>query len=212
MTFGEFVSAGDLVFDVGANRGAMTQQFLALGAEVVCVEPQRQLAQQLENLHVTVCQAALGSEPGTMYLHSSNDDRFASLREDWTQGHAQLWHWDSKSVMPVSVTTLDYLIESFGYPAFVKIDTEGFEDEVIRGLSHPVPALSIEYCGRRHPLYDVHGGAAALHILDQLYDYTYRFAEHSAHWSSDWMNLDDATAYIQDADWGGVYARANYAV
>jgi len=44
-----------------------------------------------------------------------------------------------------SATTLDLLIDRFGVPAFCKIDDEGLELEVLRGLSHPVPALSFEY-------------------------------------------------------------------
>ncbi len=35
--------------------------------------------------------------------------------------------------MPVS--TLDDLVFSYGEPAFVKIDTEGFEADILRGLS-----------------------------------------------------------------------------
>ena len=43
------------------------------------------------------------------------------------------------------MTTLDWLIERYGAPAFVKIDVEGFESEVIKGLTRPVKALSIEF-------------------------------------------------------------------
>jgi len=43
------------------------------------------------------------------------------------------------------VTTLDALIATHGRPAFVKIDVEGFEADVIAGLSTPIPALSFEF-------------------------------------------------------------------
>jgi len=43
------------------------------------------------------------------------------------------------------MTTPDKLIERFGLPAFIKIDVEGFETEVLRGLSHPVKMISCEY-------------------------------------------------------------------
>jgi hypothetical protein len=43
------------------------------------------------------------------------------------------------------MTTLDKLIEQFGIPSFIKIDVEGFEYEVIKGLSKPVKALSLEF-------------------------------------------------------------------
>jgi hypothetical protein len=43
------------------------------------------------------------------------------------------------------VTTLDALIEQHGLPRFCKIDVEGFEAEILRGLSQPIPLLSFEY-------------------------------------------------------------------
>ena len=37
------------------------------------------------------------------------------------------------------------MISRFGAPDFCKINVEGLELEVLRGLSRPVPALSFEY-------------------------------------------------------------------
>jgi hypothetical protein len=51
--------------------------------------------------------------------------------------------WNER--IPVTVTTLDALIAHYGLPAFCKIDVEGYELEVLKGLSQPIPALSFEY-------------------------------------------------------------------
>jgi hypothetical protein len=45
----------------------------------------------------------------------------------------------------VNVATLDSLIDEFGVPDYAKIDVEGFDLEVLRGLSRPIPLLSFEY-------------------------------------------------------------------
>ena len=44
----------------------------------------------------------------------------------------------------VETTTLDELITEHGRPIFIKIDVEGYELNVIRGLRHAVPYLSFE--------------------------------------------------------------------
>jgi hypothetical protein len=40
--------------------------------------------------------------------------------------------------------TLDQLIATYGKPFFIKIDFEGHEANVLRGLTQPVPFLSFE--------------------------------------------------------------------
>jgi FkbM family methyltransferase len=45
----------------------------------------------------------------------------------------------------IEVTTLDALIREHGVPAFIKIDVEGSEPDVLAGLSTPVPALAFEF-------------------------------------------------------------------
>jgi hypothetical protein len=44
----------------------------------------------------------------------------------------------------VPITTLDKLIAQHGIPSFIKIDVEGAELDVIRGLSMKVPLVSVE--------------------------------------------------------------------
>ena len=53
----------------------------------------------------------------------------------------QIW----EQSIDVPMTTLDALIAKHGKPAFIKIDVEGFEEEVLAGLTQPVKALSFEF-------------------------------------------------------------------
>jgi hypothetical protein len=45
----------------------------------------------------------------------------------------------------IRVRTLDALARQYGNPTFVKIDTEGFDDQVLEGMSFRPAALSFEY-------------------------------------------------------------------
>ncbi len=43
------------------------------------------------------------------------------------------------------MTTRDKLIEEYGIPSFIRSDVEGYELEVLKGLSVPINMISFEY-------------------------------------------------------------------
>jgi FkbM family methyltransferase len=91
---------------------------------------------------------ALGAAIGTDEISISKQLLTASLspehiRAAQSRKYKPLTLWEKAG--SVSVTTLDALIQQYGSPAFVKIDAEGFEYEIMRGLSHPLTALSFEF-------------------------------------------------------------------
>lgn len=148
-----FVPAGGLAFDVGAHTGNRLQAFLDLGARVVAVEPQPELAARLArrfgaDARVHLVEGALGSEPGhATLLGSPRTPTVATLSGDFVRraGAAPSFQGVRWQAGPeVVITTLDALIAQHGRPDFVKIDVEGFELEVLLGLSQPLPALSFE--------------------------------------------------------------------
>lgn len=153
--YAPFVGAGDLVFDVGAHVGDRTRAFLDLGARVVALEPQPGPAAILERVvggreGLSLLRSAVGPEAGRARLAVSRaNPTVSTLAHDWrkrigtaNEGFRSV-DWDD--AVEVEVTTLDRLIAEHGRPAFVKIDVEGFEAEVLAGLSTPVAALSVEF-------------------------------------------------------------------
>jgi FkbM family methyltransferase len=149
------VRSGDLVFDIGAHVGDRTRAFLRLGCRVVAVEPQPALSTLLKlmhlgNRHVKVVAAALSDGAASVKLAvNTKNPTVSTASADFIQAAkagAPGWEgqiWDRE--LQVRATTLDALIARHGMPAFVKIDVEGFEDRVLAGLSHAVPALSFEF-------------------------------------------------------------------
>jgi FkbM family methyltransferase len=151
--YSQFVSAGDLCFDVGANVGRRTQVFLELKARVVAVEPQEQCMARLRRRfgahdNVVLVQAAAGEKPGQAQMRLCDSHSLSSLSTGWVEsvrasGRYAQCTW-SRSVT-IDVTTLDELIAQHGRPAFIKLDVEGYEYEALKGLSRPVPCICFEF-------------------------------------------------------------------
>ncbi|TFV91569.1 FkbM family methyltransferase [Blastococcus sp. CT_GayMR20] len=149
--FSDLIRPGDLVFDVGANIGEFTAAFRDCGARVVAVEPQPRLAAHLRRRYrsdrdVTVVATALSDHDGEATLYCTTADALATLEETRATGGAvgagAELEWTTSIRVPLR--TMDSLVGEHGRPVLIKIDVEGHEAAVVRGLTHGRPLVFFE--------------------------------------------------------------------
>jgi len=126
---------GDVVWDVGANTGYYTKRFVeAVGPDghVVAFEPfpetaERLRAQMEDTSNYSLQTLALGAEDGEVSMQAGDDDLGATSRIIGNQEHG----------VTVRIATGDGLLgrNKVAAPTVIKIDTEGFELDVLHGIA-----------------------------------------------------------------------------
>ena len=176
--YSKLIQKSDVVFDVGANVGQRTAIFSDLACLVVAFEPQAECVRHLKSRfrfkrNVEIQPIALSDSEGEAVIYQSSSNTISSMSEKFVKTVGKTVfadeNWD-KSIT-IRTRTLDQMIALYGMPALIKIDVEGFEINVLRGLSRPAPFLSFEFI----PLAmdEVKKCLARLHEIsgDYLFDY-----------------------------------------
>lgn len=105
--------------------------------------------------------------------------------------------------------TLDQLVADYGEPKFIKIDVEGFESEVLSGLSRTVPALSIEWT----PEFPENTRACLRHLMTLGdYEFNMSWGESMRFSKSTWRSYDSMLALVDEFEgetqlFGDIYAK-----
>jgi FkbM family methyltransferase len=214
--YSSLIRPGDLVFDIGAHVGDRTVHFLELGARVVAVEPQPSCVEVLRERvgdRAVIVPMGLADEVGRRSMAIATTTTVSTMEPEWVSSTTQSGRftgmtWDS--TIEVEVTTLDVLIDEHGTPAFVKVDVEGFEPDVLAGLGQPVGAVSFEFINERPEATEA--CVRRLHELG-LTKFNYSNAWRSASFALErWVSPDELLANVRQLTerhaMGDIYARS----
>lgn len=142
-----------LIFDIGANVGNYTANLMEKypSATYVLVDANPRLVQHLlstfkSNPNVNVFCHALSNESGKTVTFNINNTAHtvSTVSTDWiTKSRFAGMVWDE--AIQMDTITIDDLVNQFGSPDIIKVDVEGYEKEVLHGLSKNHGVLSFEW-------------------------------------------------------------------
>lgn len=134
-------SSDDVVFDVGANDGrtilriARRLNFPRFFAFEPASGPYRKLIERTRRLKQVKCfQLAMGEQLGRKTLYLNDIDALNSFSPTWSNGASGRQASDPQTEV-VEVATVDHMMaqQRVDFVHLLKIDTEGYEMEVLRG-------------------------------------------------------------------------------
>lgn len=140
----KYIPSGGLVFDIGGNIGQYALFFserVGSGGQVISCEPDSKnyaflqfnvMMNHLQN--VSPLRRGVSSKVATLefFRDTETGGRKGSFRKEFVEENFRGF------TETVQTVTIDALIDSYGVPDFVKIDVEGFEDDIINGLTRPL--------------------------------------------------------------------------
>ncbi len=214
--YSQFIRPGYLCFDVGANVGNMTEAYLKMGGRVVCVEPQDNCIRILKrrfgrNSDIVLVQKGLAERAGEQELWICDDnDAIATMSKRWmaavTHSGRLHFHWTRRQ--KVQVTTLDALMREYGIPILCKIDVEGFELQVLKGLTQPIPFIAFEF--HQELIEEARDCANYIQTLGDV-EFNYSTDSSPGLCLDSWLPLDEAFSCIAATEgpllWGDIFAR-----
>ncbi|MGQ0456758.1 MAG: FkbM family methyltransferase [Hyphomicrobium sp.] len=214
--YARFIKPGDLVFDVGAHVGDRVSSFRRLGARVVALEPQPLLYRTLRLIHgrdpaVALLKVAAAEQSSErVLLVNTSNPTVSTLSDAFIAGAKGRPGWEEQTwdaAQSVCAIPLEEIVRRYGAPAFIKIDVEGFESDVLRGLQSPVAALSFEFTTIARDV-----GLACLDRVQEIgaYGFDIALGESQRLTFGRWLSRAEMAAHLRDlphdANSGDVYA------
>lgn len=150
------IKEGDVVVDIGANIGYYALQEARLvgdSGKVYAIEPVPENAELLKrNIELNNCsnievfQLAVGAANKSDYIYVTNYRNTAAMIK--TQS--------SIDKVPVQVTTLDKFLQGRRAPDLIRMDVEGYEVEIVKGMTKLLGSNKpLKLVVEVHPLYYV---------------------------------------------------------
>lgn len=140
-----------LLFDIGANRGDATVAGLNKGYKVIALEPAPRIFKQLAsafiyNPNVIPLKVAVSdADNQRVTFYEAEEDGLSTLNKDWLTGETMPYAGKGFRTISANTITVDTLVNLYGKPDLMKIDVEGAEWSVFKGMTQNYGKLAFEW-------------------------------------------------------------------
>lgn len=130
------IKKGDICVDIGANIGyyaLLESRLVGDKGKVYAIEPVPENIKLLKRnieinqySNIDIFQLAIGDRNDSGFIYLFNGSNLHSMNKNIS--------FESKHSLPVKIITLDKFLEDKPYPNIIRMDTEGYEEEIIKGM------------------------------------------------------------------------------
>lgn len=140
-----------LLLDIGANRGDAVVAGLKKGYKVVAVEAAPKVYARLVqnfiyNPNVVPLRFAVSSENNKrIEFYECVEDGLSTTNKDWLTLDGMPYAGKKYRTVKATTCTIDWLAERYGEPDLIKIDVEGAEWDVLKGMTQKYKKIAFEW-------------------------------------------------------------------
>lgn len=183
-----------ILFDIGANRGDAVIAGLNKGYKVIALEPGPRVFKELVsnfiyNTNVVPLKFAVSdSDDSLVEFYECVEDGLSTIERSWLTDPSMPYEGKEFRTISATTITIDTLAKIYGSPDFIKIDVEGAEWSVFRGMTKKYGMLTFEWTINT---IDEH-----IKQIDYLKSLGYKkiapqFIEHHLQEPKEWFNIKD---------------------
>lgn len=141
-----------MLFDIGANRGDVVFAGTKKGFnKIVALEPAPRIYKELVSNFlydprvIPLKLAVSDSIDQTIEFYEADEDGLSTINKDWLTSETMPYNGKPYRTIRANTITIDKLVEIYGEPDLIKIDVEGAEWSVFKGMTKYHGMLSFEW-------------------------------------------------------------------
>lgn len=141
-----------ILFDIGANRGDATYAGLQKGfTKIIAVEAAPKVFYELVRNFIYTSEvvplrfAVSDSDNQTIEFYEAQEDGLSTMNKGWLTDPSMPYNGKPFRTIKANTITIDTLCALYGEPDLIKIDVEGAEWSVLRGMTKHHGMLAFEW-------------------------------------------------------------------